>query len=113
MSPEELIGRVDALVRQYPIETSDPRDFLEARFDAGLAWVWAAPGEGGLGLDSTLQALVESRLAEKNAPLPFSYNPIGIGMTGPTLLAHGTAQQKSAYLRPLFSGSRSMESAVQ
>ncbi|MCB8913527.1 acyl-CoA dehydrogenase family protein [Rhodococcus rhodochrous] len=104
MSPEELIGRVDALVRQYPIETSDPRDFLEARFDAGLAWVWAAPGEGGLGLDSTLQALVESRLAEKNAPLPFSYNPIGIGMTGPTLLAHGTAQQKSAYLRPLFSG---------
>ena len=32
-----------------------------------------------------------------------SYNWIGLGMTAPTLLVHGTEEQKRTYLPPIFS----------
>nr|WP_242424823.1 acyl-CoA dehydrogenase family protein [Frankia sp. EI5c] len=77
---------------------------MGARFDAGLAWVWVERGHGGLGAEASSQPLVEERLAAAGAPAPFRYNPIGVGMAGPTLLTHGTVTQRSAYLRPLFAG---------
>ncbi|ABW14924.1 acyl-CoA dehydrogenase domain protein [Parafrankia sp. EAN1pec] len=99
-----LTTLVDDLLRSHPPAATDPHEFLGARFDAGLAWVWAGPGDGGLGADPALQPLIEQRLAAAGAPAPFRYNPIGIGMTGPTLLTHGTPGQRGAYLRPLFAG---------
>ncbi|HEX5586653.1 MAG TPA: acyl-CoA dehydrogenase family protein [Acidimicrobiia bacterium] len=104
MTNDELIRSVDELLDDHPPATTDPQAFLGHRFDAGLAWVWVPPGEGGLGADPALQTTVERRLADGGAPAPFTFNPIGIGMTGPTLLSHGTAEQRAAYLRPLFTG---------
>ena len=104
MSPDELVGAVDALLAAHPPATTGAQDFLGARFDAGLAWVWVSRADGGSGADPALQPLVERRLAAAGAPSPFSYNPIGIGMCGPTLLTHGTPEQRGAYLRPLFTG---------
>ncbi len=101
---DEAAALVDAVLRDNPPTATDPRAFLAARFDAGLAWVWASRGEGGLGADAALQQVVEERFAAAGAPAPFRWNPIGIGMTGPTLLTHGTPEQRARYLRPLYSG---------
>ncbi|MET0629050.1 MAG: acyl-CoA dehydrogenase family protein [Acidimicrobiia bacterium] len=104
MFTDDLVRTVDDLLGEHPPATTPPQDFLGHRFDAGLAWVWVPVGEGGLGADPALQPMVEARLADGGAPAPFTGNPIGIGMTGPTLLSHGTPTQRAAYLRPLFTG---------
>jgi alkylation response protein AidB-like acyl-CoA dehydrogenase len=83
----------------------DPARFLRARFDAGLAWVHYPEGLGGLGAPRDLQAVVDVELAAADAP---DNNPrrigIGLGMAAPTILAHGTPEQRERYLRPLWTG---------
>jgi len=96
--------RVEALLGDHDPKTTDPVEFLGARFDAGLAWVWFPPGEGGLGFDPVLQDLIERPLARAHAPVVADLNPIGYGMGAPTISTHGTQEQKSRYLRPLFTG---------
>ena len=80
----------------------DMPEFLGARFDAGLAWVYYPEGLGGLGLPRPLQAIVEDRMREVDAPNPGMYNALGIGMGAPVLLAHGTEEQQQRWLRPMF-----------
>lgn len=77
-------------------------EFLGARFDAGLAWVWYPTGLGGLALARELQGIVEDRLQEVGAPNPARYNALGIGMGAHVLLAHGTEEQQRQWLRPMF-----------
>jgi alkylation response protein AidB-like acyl-CoA dehydrogenase len=101
---DDLRRRIDALLAGHPPDITDPHEFLGARFDAGLAFVSASPADGGMNADPACQPVVEAALAAAGAPEAFAYNPIGIGMTGPTLLVHGTAEQRAAYLRPLFTG---------
>ncbi|MGB9308063.1 MAG: acyl-CoA dehydrogenase, partial [Mycobacterium sp.] len=50
---KDLDVRVRALLDEHDPATSDPRDFLGARFDAGLAWVHFPVGHGGLDLPHT------------------------------------------------------------
>ena len=78
--------------------------FLEAQYDLGLAWVHFPEGCGGLGLSPKLQNTINERLFGAGAPVPFSRNPIGVGMCAPTIVEHGSNQQQRRYLRPLFSG---------
>ncbi|GAA3020007.1 acyl-CoA dehydrogenase [Kitasatospora albolonga] len=79
--------------------------FLRARFDAGLAWVHFPPGLGGLGAPRSGQAAVDEELAAAGAP---DNDPrrigIGLGMAAPTVLRHGTEEQKRRFLRPLWTG---------
>jgi alkylation response protein AidB-like acyl-CoA dehydrogenase len=100
---EDLVNRElgDFLERNDPGRAT-PRDFLGSRFDAGLAWVWFPVGEGGLGVDPVFQATVERALADVGAPNESMRNPIGYGMAAPTIVAHGTPEQRSRHLRPLF-----------
>ena len=102
---EDLKARVQALLDEHDPATADPRDFLGARFDAGLAWVHFPEGNGGLGLPHTYQAQVEAQLAAAGAPpAGGGRNIIGIGMAAPTIAAFGTDEQKRKFLRPLFTG---------
>ena len=102
---EDVRRRVADLLTEHDPKTTEPRRFLEAQYDAGLAWVHHPPGAGGLGLDARLQAVVESELAAAGAPRPDpTRNIIGLGMAAPTVAVHGTPEQRSRYLRPLFSG---------
>jgi alkylation response protein AidB-like acyl-CoA dehydrogenase len=97
--------RVDELLATNPPGRTDRRAFLEAQFDAGLAWVQFPEGAGGLGVAPKLQRVVDTALAKAGAPAPdVSRNIIGHGMAAPTILAHGTPEQRARYLRPLFSG---------
>jgi alkylation response protein AidB-like acyl-CoA dehydrogenase len=80
-------------------------EFLQARFDAGLAWVHFPVGVGGLGAPRSLQPGVDKAFYAAGAP---DNNPrligIGLGMAAPTILRHGTDEQKQRFLRPLWTG---------
>jgi alkylation response protein AidB-like acyl-CoA dehydrogenase len=99
---EDLRARVAELLAAHDPATTDAVEFLEARFDAGLAWVWFPPGRGGLGLTPQDQLVVERELRRAGAPSEAERNVIGYGMAAPTILVHGTDEQKTRYLRPLF-----------
>ena len=75
-----------------------------AMFDRGLAWVHFPEGNGGLGLNPKLQQLINERVFGAGGPNAMYRNPIGHGMTGPTVVAWGSEDQKQRYLRPLFTG---------
>lgn len=85
---------------------NDPADetaFWGAQFDAGLAWVHFPPGCGGLGVSPALQAIVYERLdAAGVSRANQARNVIGYGMGAPTVVTHGTEEQKQRWLRPLF-----------
>jgi alkylation response protein AidB-like acyl-CoA dehydrogenase len=105
-TPEaDLRERVDALLAAHDPATTERRAFLEARWDAGLAWVHFPEGLGGLGLPRGLQGLVDDRLEAAGAP---DNDPrrigIGLGMAAPTILALGTDEQRERFLRPLWLG---------
>ncbi|HZU79656.1 MAG TPA: acyl-CoA dehydrogenase family protein [Acidimicrobiales bacterium] len=93
---------VDDLLRSHPPATTPVTEFLGARFDAGLAWVSFPEGLGGLGLRPELQGVVERLLRKAGAPNEAERNVIGYGMAAPTILTHGTDEQRRRYLRPLF-----------
>ncbi|MFF4578595.1 acyl-CoA dehydrogenase family protein [Streptomyces sp. NPDC001389] len=102
---EGLLARTRELLAAHPPAATAPADFLRARFDAGLAWVHYPEGLGGLGAPRTLQAVVDAELEAAGAP---DNDPrrigIGLGMAAPTILAHGTEEQKRRFLRPLWLG---------
>jgi alkylation response protein AidB-like acyl-CoA dehydrogenase len=102
---DEVRRRVASLLAAHAPAATPRRQFLEAQYDAGLAWVHYPEGEGGFGVEASLQALVEAELAKAKAPRPdASRNIIGLGMAAPTIAAHATPEQRRRFLRPLFSG---------
>ncbi|MGH3552389.1 MAG: acyl-CoA dehydrogenase family protein [Mycobacterium sp.] len=101
----DLHARVQALIDEHDPAGSDPREFLAARFDAGLAWVHFPRGSGGLDLPRGFQAQVEAQLTAAGTPQAGGgRNGIGIGMAAPTIAAFGTEEQQRKFLRPLFTG---------
>jgi alkylation response protein AidB-like acyl-CoA dehydrogenase len=101
----ELAERVRGFLAEHPHATMDRLEFLRARFDAGLAWVHFPVGLGGLGAARSLQSGVDAAFLTAGAP---QINPrlqvIGLGMAAPTILAHGTDEQRRRFLRPLWTG---------
>jgi alkylation response protein AidB-like acyl-CoA dehydrogenase len=95
---------LEGLVAQFPPATANPIEFLGAQFDRGLAWAHFPVGEGGLGASPAEHQHVLERLAQLHAPSAFMRNVIGYGMVAPTLVTHGTQEQKQRFLRPLFTG---------
>src|ERR1041385_3754936 len=101
----DVARRVDELLAANPPDSTDRQAFLEAQFDAGLAWVHFPEGAGGLGASRRLQRVIDTALAQAGAPAPdVARNIIGHGMAAPTIVVHGTPEQRARYLRPLFSG---------
>jgi alkylation response protein AidB-like acyl-CoA dehydrogenase len=99
-----VLERLDALLAEHDAKATDARTFLGAQFDAGLAWVHFPEGYGGLGVSPKLQRVVNERIAAAGGPNSYWRNPIGSGMGAPTVVTHGTEEQKQRYLRPLFTG---------
>ena len=92
----------DRLLADMPPDRTPAIEFLGAQFDRGLAWVQYPEGDGGLGLTPKDQQTVQARLAAAGAPVSGLKNPIGYGMCAPTIVSHGTDEQKRRYLRPMF-----------
>jgi alkylation response protein AidB-like acyl-CoA dehydrogenase len=68
----------------------------EAGF-VGVTWPKEYGGQGGTPMQ---QAIVGQELARADAATLIA--GIGLGMAGPTLIAHGTEEQKRRYLKPLL-----------
>ncbi len=94
----------ERLLAAHPPAATPPQEFLGAQFDMGLAWVHFPEGHGGLGLSPKYLETVASRLRAAGAPHSAPRNPIGYGMGAPTVVTHGSDEQKRRYLRPLFTG---------
>ena len=63
----------------------------------GMGW----PKEyGGRGATPMQQAIAADEMARANAPAPI--NGLGVGFIGPTIIVHGTAQQKGRYLKKIL-----------
>jgi len=101
---ESIRVRVQEFLAEHDPAGADPVDFLARRFDAGLAWVHFPPGSGGLGAPRTLQQVVNDEFAAAGAPVQEGRSVIGLGMAAPTVLAFGTEEQRSRFLRPMWSG---------
>lgn len=101
----QIRGLTRELLAAHPPATTGRAEFLEARFDAGLAWVHYPVGLGGLDAPRSLQPVIDAELAAAGAP---DNDPrrigIGLGMAAPTILGYGTDEQKRRFLRPLWTG---------
>ena len=94
---------IDALLAAHDPKTTDNIEFRGARYDAGLAWVHFAKGDGGLGVRPDLNKIVEQRLKEAGAQ-PTNPATFFMALAGPTIATHGTAEVKERFLRPMFTG---------
>jgi alkylation response protein AidB-like acyl-CoA dehydrogenase len=99
---QEVLALTERLIAEHDPKATPLSQFWGHQFDAGLAWVQFPPGCGGLGLAPKLQVVVDRRLREAGAEHGGNRNPLGYGMAAPTIVAHGSAQMKERYLRPLF-----------
>src|SRR5918996_1788443 len=70
-------------------------------YDAGFAGLTWPEEYGGRGAPYNHQAIVLEEFARAEAP--GHINVIGIGMAGPTIMAHGTEEQQRAYLPKILS----------
>ena len=74
------------------------RHLAEAGF-VGVTW---PPEYGGQGRGPLEQVIVNQEV--NRAGLPGILDPIGVGMLGPTIIAHGSEEQKQRYLPPMLHG---------
>jgi alkylation response protein AidB-like acyl-CoA dehydrogenase len=106
-TPEEAAWRAEvrAFLERHREELGS-RDPATARarqatlYDAGFVGVTWPVEAGGRGGTPMRQAIIDQELARLD--LPALIGLIGIGMCGPTVIAHGSDDQKRRYLRRLL-----------
>ena len=115
LTPDDIRAVLDGLLERRTEQTrltsmgagSDDLDNGRAYLAATVEGGWHVPtwpaDHGGRDASPAENALVGSVLREYVVPdlYPFA---IGLGMVGPALLAHGTAEQQDRWLRPIASG---------
>ena len=90
----------------------DARSDDPGRREAAIAWAadlaekgWIAPSwpeeHGGAGLGVMEEFILHEEMMRARVP---TVNGIGVFLAGPTLLAHGTEEQRRAHLRPIARG---------
>ncbi|MGH2736126.1 MAG: acyl-CoA dehydrogenase [Actinomycetota bacterium] len=78
------------------------REWAKRLADAGYAGLTWPEEYGGRGLPHTHQAIFLEESAR--AETPEHIGVIGLGMAGPTIMAHGTPEQKERHLSHILSG---------
>ncbi|HVS84187.1 MAG TPA: acyl-CoA dehydrogenase family protein [Gaiellaceae bacterium] len=76
------------------------RQWSRMLYDAGYAGLTWPKEFGGAGAPYSFQAIFYEEMAAAQAPPHIGV--IGLGMAGPTIIAHGTDEQKARYLQPLL-----------
>jgi alkylation response protein AidB-like acyl-CoA dehydrogenase len=101
-SPDEAAFR--AGVRAWLEENlpaGDQREWSRKMYEAGYAGLTWPEEYGGRGAPYSHQAIVLEEFARAEAPPHIGV--IGLGMAGPTIMAHGTEEQKRRYLQKILS----------
>jgi alkylation response protein AidB-like acyl-CoA dehydrogenase len=78
------------------------RDWSRRLHEAGYAGLTWPKEYGGRAAPYTYQAILLEEMARAEAPEHIGI--IGLGMAGPTIMVHGTEDQKAAHLRKTLSG---------
>jgi alkylation response protein AidB-like acyl-CoA dehydrogenase len=99
----------EAPVLSGPGALTDPDEMLAARrawqrrlAEGGLAGVTWPTEYGGQGRGPIEQVIVSQEM--RRARVPGILDVIGVGMLGPTIIAHGIDEQKARYLGPMLHG---------
>jgi alkylation response protein AidB-like acyl-CoA dehydrogenase len=100
-------GRVDKAITEllaaHPPATTEPVDFWNAQFDAGLAWVDLPPDCGGMDAPAVCRRAVEDSLRRAGASATnVAVNAMGHGLAADTIAVHGSTEQRRRYMRALF-----------
>ena len=82
-------------------EGPEMRQWSRALCEAGYVGLTWPEEYGGGGASYTHQAIFLEEMARAEAPPHIGV--IGLGMAGPTIMAHGTEEQKARYLAPILS----------
>lgn len=105
--PASLLGYSDAVWgggSKAPLENPDKQRYFDAMLERG----WTVPHwpteYGGAGLSADEHQALKQAMAEVGAPLPLA--GMGTTMIGPTLLEHGTPEQKARHLPQIASGEK-------
>ena len=96
--PDELRGHRGGAAR---FDGPGMREWSRALCDAGYVGLTWPREYGGGGAPYTHQAIFLEEIARAEAPPHVGV--IGLGMAGPTIIAHGTEEQKARYLAPILS----------
>jgi alkylation response protein AidB-like acyl-CoA dehydrogenase len=101
--------KAEAPVLDGPDAIHDEDEIVAARrawqgklAEGGLAGVTWPKEYGGRGLGPIEQVICNQEIAR--AKVPGILDAIGVGMLGPTIIAHGTDEQKGRYLGPMLHG---------
>jgi alkylation response protein AidB-like acyl-CoA dehydrogenase len=101
-APDEAAFRAEVrawLAANTPAEPG--KEWSRAMYDAGYAGMTWPEEYGGRGAPYSHQAIVLEEFARAGAPNHMGV--IGLGMAGPTIMAHGTAEQKQRHLAKILS----------
>jgi alkylation response protein AidB-like acyl-CoA dehydrogenase len=101
-SPDEAAfrERVRAWLRDN-LPADDQREWSRKMYEAGYAGLTWPEEYGGRGAPYSHQAIVLEEFGRAEAPPHIGV--IGLGMAGPTIMAHGTEEQKRRYLPKILS----------
>ncbi len=83
-------------------EVEASKEWSRKLYDAGYSGLTWPKEYGGQGAPYTHQAIFLEEIAQQEAPEHIGV--IGLGMAGPTIIAHGTDEQKTAHLDNILSG---------
>ena len=97
-APDELRGHRGGAAR---FEGDALRAWSRALSEAGYPGLTWPVEYGGRGAPYSFQAIFYEEMARAEAPPHVGV--IGLGMAGPTIMAHGTEEQKSRYLAKILS----------
>ena len=100
---ERVTTAIDQLLAEHDPKAMSDIEFRGHRYDAGLAWVHFPTGFGGLDARPELNRLVDERCRKAGA---HSTDPstFFMALAGPTIVTHGSDDQKRRFLRPMFTG---------
>lgn len=105
--PASLVGHNDVVWGggdKAPLKDPDKQRYFDAMLERG----WTVPNwpaeYGGAGLSADEHQALKQAMAEVGAPVPLA--GMGTTMIGPTLLEHGTAEQKDRHLSQIATGEK-------
>ena len=80
------------------------RGWQRIRYENGFGWISGPPEYGGRGLTPLHELLYDAIESEYEVPDTGTLSVIGLGMIGPTILAHGQPAIKDRYLPAMYRG---------
>jgi acyl-CoA dehydrogenase len=85
-------------------ELERAKDWQRTRYDAGLGWITGPAEYGGRDLTPVHDLVYDAIEAEYDVPDTGAIDVVGLGMIGPTILAHARQHVKDRWLPAMYRG---------